>query len=150
MSKTEVSVHEVAVPEPGDDLIGSRIWVPELPPVVSCSAAEDMARQEYALSADLKYQIQRFGVGHHTVSGQVDFDHLDLTTAMALVEESSQAWLRLPKLVRDRYQHWGAVEAAARSGELSQLLKAAGIDGEVVPPSSPDASPSDSAAVAGT
>lgn len=115
---------------------------------VECTAAEDMARQEYALSSDLKYQIQRFGVGHHVVSGELDFDNLDLTRALALVEESSQAWLQLPKVLRDRYQSWTAIEQAHQSGELAQVLKAAGIDGGSLPSVS-DASPSDSAADGG-
>lgn len=95
-------------------------------PVVDCSGSEDMARQEYALSSDLRYQVQRFGVGRPFQSGEVDFDAMDLTKAFQVVEEAQQAWLRLPKVVRDRYQSWANVEAAAESGELEQLLKAAG------------------------
>lgn len=126
-------------------IIGMRIAVDEEPPVVACSEKEDMARQEYALQADLAYQVQRFGVGHHVQSGEVDFDNLDLTRALQIVEESQMAWLRLPKVVRDRYSSWANVEKAAQSGELEQLLKAAGIAGSITPAST-DASPSDSAA----
>lgn len=111
---------------------------------IACTAEEDMARQEYALQADLSYQVQRFGVGHHTVSGEVDFDNLDLTRAIQLVEESQQQWLQLPKVVRDRYQSWANVERAAQTGELQQLLKASGIDGGGSP-SKPDAAASESA-----
>jgi len=121
--------------------VGSVEWwaAREAGPVVACTASEDMARQEYALSADIRYQIQQFGVGHRGVSGHVDFDNMDLTRAYELIEESSQAWLRLPRVLRDRYQSWSAIERAAASGELEQLLKAAGADG--VPPSVPAASP---------
>lgn len=113
-------------------------------PVIACTADEDMARQEYGLKSEIKYQIQAFGVGHRVSGGEVDFDHLDLTTALALVEESSQRWLTLPKVIRDRYQSWSAVEAAAQSGELEQLLKAAGA--AEVPSAVSGAAPSDSAA----
>lgn len=117
-------------------------------PTIECSAAEDMARQEYALSSDLAYQIQRFGVGHHTRSGVVDFDHLDLTSALALVERSQQQWLELPKVVRDRYQSWANVEKAAQTGELQQLLKAAGAPAVVAggPAASPSEAPAGSSA----
>lgn len=114
-------------------------------PVVVCTEAEDMARQEYALSADLAYQVQRFGVGVHGKFGNQDFSLLDLTTALALVEQSQAAWLELPKVVRDRYMSWANVEAAAASGELEQLLKAAGATG--ASPVASAASASDSAPV---
>lgn len=108
-------------------------------PVVECSAAEDMCRQEYGLSSDIKYQIQTFGVGHRGESGMVNYDQMDLTTALELVEESSRAWSRLPAVVRERYGSWAAIEAAGASGELEQLLKAAGVNG--VSPLTPAASP---------
>lgn len=94
-----------------------------------CTAEEDKCRQEYGPQSQIGYQISRFGVGHPLQFGQVDYDSMDLTRAMELIEQSGQAWLSLPKVVRDRYQSWGAVEAAAASGELQQLLKAAGADG---------------------
>lgn len=110
------------------EFVGQEVVFRDRPsPVVVCTAEEDKARQEYAMSADIKYQIQRFGVGHPLQGGAIDFDNLDLTRAMALVEEASEAWLRLPSVVRERYQSWAAVEAAARSGELDQVLKAAGV-----------------------
>lgn len=134
------------VPEP---FVGSAAWWAEranmLAPVVACTDAEDMCRQEYGLTADIKYQIQQFGVGHPSKGGVVDFDNMDLTRALELIEESSQQWLRLPRALRDRYQSWAAVEAAAASGELEQVLKAAGA-GEVPSPV-PAASASDSAPV---
>jgi len=117
----------------------------DVPDVVECTAAEDMCRQEYALQSDLAYQIQRFGVGVHGKSGIVDFDSMDLTAAMSLLEASQKAWLALPKVVRDRYMSWQNVQAAAESGELQQVLKAAGA-GELVS-SVPAASASDSAPV---
>lgn len=95
-------------------------------PGIVCTKEEDMARQEYALSTEIGYQISRFGVGHPAVFGEQDFDRMDLTTSMAIIEESSQRWLALPKLIRDRYHSWGAVERAAKSGELDQLLRTAG------------------------
>ncbi|AXH75763.1 MAG: hypothetical protein [Microviridae sp.] len=107
-----------------------------------------MARQEYALQADLSYQVQRFGVGQPLQFGAVDFDQMDLTRAMSLIEESQQKWLELPRVIRDRYQSWANVEQAAATGELEQLLKAAGIEGGVSP-SKPGASASDSAPVQG-
>jgi len=112
---------------------------------VTCTAAEDMARQEYALSSNLAYQVQKFGVGQFGRSGEQDFDLMDLTTAMAIVEESHAAWGRLPKVVRDRYQSWQNVEAAAKSGELEQVLKTAGVEAGSSA-SAPGVSPSDSAA----
>jgi len=113
---------------------------------VVCTADEDMARQEYALSSDLTYQIQRFGVGVHPGKyGVQDFDLMDLTKAHELVEESQRRWLQLPRLVRDRYQSWANVEKAAASGELSQLLKTAGAEAGGSA-SAPAVSPSDSAA----
>lgn len=117
----------------------------EVSPVVVCTVEEDRARQEYALSSDLAYQVQRFGVGGPVRYGDQDMHLFDLTTALRLVEESQEAWLRLPKVVRDRYSSWANVERAAESGELEQVLKAAGVTGEV--PVAPAASPSDSAAV---
>jgi len=113
-------------------------------PVVACTAEEDMARQEYALSADLSYQIQRFGVGAHGIYGELDYDHLDLTRAHELVREAQEAWLRLPKVIRDRYRSWANVEEAARSGELDQVLKTAGATGMFTV--APAVSPSESAA----
>lgn len=110
---------------------------------IECTAAEDMARQEYALSADVGYQVQRFGVGHPTKSGAIDFDHMDLTKAYQIVEQAQLAWLELPSVIRDRYKTWANVEAAAESGELAQLLKTAGV--EEVPSSIRAGSPSDSA-----
>lgn len=130
------------------DVIGQRIVVDEEPPVLACLESEDMARQEYALQADLAYQVQRFGVGHHTVSGEVDFDTMDLTEALRIVEASQQAWLRLPRVVRDRYQSWSNVEKAAQTGELEQLLKAAGVEAGGSA-STAAASPSESAAGGG-
>lgn len=115
-------------------------------PVIECTAAEDMARQEYKLQSDLSYQVQRFGAGLPFKSGEVNFDLMDLTKAFELIAESRDAWLRLPKVVRDRYQSWDNVERAAASGELAQVLKAAGID-DGSSSSIPAASPSDSAAV---
>lgn len=108
---------------------------------VRCTAEEDMARQEYALSTEIGYQISRFGVGHPVTFGEQDFDRMDLTTSMEIIEESSQRWLSLPKVVRDRYQSWTAVERAAKSGELEQLLRTAGAPAgrsggaQAVPPS---------------
>lgn len=96
-------------------------------PGVVCSAEEDKARQEYALSTEIGYQISKFGVGHPLNFGEQDFDQMDLTTSMGIIEESSQRWLALPKLIRDRYHSWAAVEAAAKSGELEQLLRTAGV-----------------------
>jgi len=115
-------------------------------PVIECTEAEDMARQEYKLQSDLQYQVTRFGAGLPFKSGEVNFDNLDLTRAFELIEESREAWLRLPGVVRDRYQSWASVEKAAASGELEQLLKTAGIDTGVVPVAKPAVSPSDSAA----
>jgi len=102
------------------------VWQDRPGPVISCTEAEDRCRQEYALQADLAYQVQRFGVGHHGDAGTVDFDAMDLTHALDLVARSNQAWLELPKVVRDRYMTWQNVEKAAQTGELQQLLGAAG------------------------
>lgn len=116
-------------------------------PVVACTAEEDRARQEYGLESDISYQISKFGVGHPMVHGELDFDALDLTRAMELIDESQARWMTLPKVVRDRYQSWANVEKAAASGELEQLLKAAGVDAGSSA-SSPTASASGSAPVA--
>lgn len=118
--------------------------VPDFGPVVECSAEEDRARQEYKLQSDLAYQVQRFGVGAHPVYGSVDFDNLDLTRALEIVERSREEWAKLPAVVRERYGSWAAVERAHRSGELEQVLKAAGA--AEVPSAALAASPSDSAA----
>lgn len=114
-------------------------------PVVSCTADEDRARQEYRLQSDLAYQVQRFGVGMHPAYGVQDFDAMDLTRAFEIVDASRVAWMELPAVIRERYGSWGAVEKAAQTGELEQVLKAAGLDGGSSP-SEPVASPSDSAA----
>lgn len=111
---------------------------------IECTAAEDMARQEYKLQSDLQYQVTRFGAGLPFQPGDVDSD-IDLTRAFELIEESQQRWLSLPRVIRDRYQSWANVERAAASGELEQVLKAAGI-GELASPV-PPASASDSAPV---
>jgi len=113
-------------------------------PGIECTAEEDKARQEYALQSEIGYQIQRFGVGHPLQFGSVDYDSMDLTKAMALLEEAQTAWLSLPAVIRDRYQSWANVEAAAASGELEQVLKAAGVSAAVADASG--ASPSESAA----
>lgn len=132
-----------------DDFVAPRgqeaVGVVDVSPLIRCTAEEDMARQEYALQSDLAYQVQRFGVGQFGRSGVQDFDLMDLTKALAVIEESQQRWLSLPKVVRDRYQSWQNVERAAESGELAQILKAAGIEGSGSP-SKPAASPSGSAA----
>lgn len=114
-------------------------------PGVECTAAEDMARQEYKLESDIQYQLARFGQGMPHQHGEFDFDRADLQQALAAVEEAAQAFGRLPKLVRDRYRSWAAVEAAARTGELEQLLKVAGVNADVSA-LAPAASPSGSAA----
>lgn len=114
-------------------------------PTVACTAAEDRCRQEYKLSSDLAYQVQRFGVGIHPVYGEMDMEAQDLTRAFEILEESRTAWLNLPQVVRARYTNWQAVEAAHRSGELAQVLQAAGVEGGGSP-SAPAASPSVSAA----
>lgn len=118
-------------------------------PVVSCTAEEDRARQEYRLQSDLAYQVQRFGVGAHPQYGTVDYETMDLTRAFEIMAESRRAWLELPSIVRERYGSWQGVEKAAASGELEQLLKTAGLDGSRKP-SGPDGSPSDSAGDKGT
>lgn len=118
-------------------------------PVVACTPDEDKARQEYGLESDITYQISKFGVGHPVAHGELDFDSMDLTRAFELIEESQSRWLSLPKVVRDRYKSWANVEKAAASGELEQLLKAAGVDAGSSA-SAPAASPSDSAAGGGS
>lgn len=118
----------------------------DVPVGLECPPEEDMARQEYKLSSDTAYQVQRFGAGLPFKTGELNFDLLDLTKAFELMAESREAWLRLPKIVRDRYRSWDNVERAAATGELLQVLKAAGIDAGAVPASKPDASPSESAA----
>lgn len=122
------------------------VGVVDVSVVVACPESEDMARQEYRLSSDLAYQVQKFGAGLPFKSGEVNFDNLDLTVAFDLIAQSREAWLRLPRVVRDRYQSWNNVERAAASGELEQLLKTAGIDTGAVPGAKPAVSPSDSAA----
>lgn len=117
---------------------------PNLTPVLDCSGDKDMARQEYGVQSQIGYQMSRFGVGHPLTFGEVDFDRMDLTTALQVIEDSQQAWLKLPKVLRDRYQSWSNLEAAAASGELEQVLKAAGA--AEVSSAAPAASPSDSAA----
>lgn len=126
----------------GQDSVG----LVDVPVVVECTEAEDMARQEYKLQSDLSYQVQRFGTGHKVQFGVIDFDNSDLTRAFELVAESRDAWLRLPKVIRDRYHSWPALEAAIVSGEADQLLKAAGVAADAVAAAKPAASPSDSAA----
>lgn len=96
-------------------------------PGVVCTAEEDKARQEYKQSSEIGYQISRFGVGHPVAHGEFDYDNLDLTRAYELVNDASERWLRLPRVIRDRYHSWAAVEAAASSGELEQVLKTAGV-----------------------
>lgn len=117
----------------------------EREPVIACTAEEDRTRQEYKLQADISYQVQRFGVGMHPAYGDQDFAMLDLDVALKLVEDSREAWARLPQVVRARYGSWAAVEHAAQTGELAQVMKAAGL----TPPSGvgSDASASDSAPV---
>lgn len=114
-------------------------------PGIVCTAAEDMARQEYKLQSDLQYQVTRFGAGLPFHSGELDTD-LDLTRAFELIEETQQRWLTLPKGVRDRYMSWANVEHAAKTGELEQFLKTLGLDGGSLP-SKPDGSASGSAPV---
>lgn len=113
-------------------------------PGVECTAEEDMARQEYLLSTDLAAQFQRLGMGMPRSYGEVDLDLMDATTAFELIQDAQAAWERLPKVVRDRYHSWAAIETAERSGELAQLLKVSGTGAAVAPV--PEASPSDSAA----
>jgi len=120
------------------------VWLDLQFPGIECTAEEDKARQEHALSTEIGYQISRFGVGHPVNYGEQNFDLMDRTVAIEVIEASNQAWLSLPKVVRDRYQSWANVEAAAASGELQQLLKAAGVAAAVA--AAPAASPSDSAA----
>lgn len=113
-------------------------------PGVVCTPEEDKARQEYALQSEIGYQISKFGVGHPIQYGNVDYDSMDLTKAYALIQESQQAWLRLPRAIRDRYQSWANVEAAAKTGELDQFIKAHVGSAAVAEPAG--ASPSESAA----
>lgn len=95
--------------------------------VIECPPEGDMARQEYKESADLRYQVERFGVGvHQPVYGESHTD-LDLTQAFQLVERAQGAWLALPAVVRQRYANWREVEAAALSGELEQVIRTAGV-----------------------
>lgn len=114
-------------------------------PVVACTPEEDRARQEYGVSSQIQYQIQRFGINHPLVSGEADFELMDLTVAMQKIEAANAAWLELPKVVRDRYHSWAAVEHAAKSGELDDLLKGAGVpagsSGGAPAPSASDSAP---------
>lgn len=109
------------------------VWIDRESEGLVCDPATDMCRQEYALQTDLTYQVQRFGAGQPFQNGSVDFDAMDLTEALSLVERAQLAWLELPRVVRDRYQSWQNVERAAQSGELQQLLKAAGVEGSGLP-----------------
>lgn len=128
-------------------LVGQEVvWQDRVSEGLQCDPSQDMCRQEYALQTDLAYQIQRFGAGQPFQNGVVDFDGMDLTTAYGLIERAQLAWAELPRVVRDRYGSWQNVERAAQSGELQQLLKAAGVEGSGLP-SAAGAVPSDSAAV---
>lgn len=91
-----------------------------------CPPEEDMARQEYALSSQIQYQIQQFGVGRPAESGEVDWDLRDLTTAMSIVREANDQWLTIPADVRARYSSWSNLEHARASGELDAFLKTRG------------------------
>lgn len=117
----------------------------EREPVIVCTSDEDRTRQEYKLQADISYQVARFGVGMHPAYGDQDFSMLDLDAALALVADSREAWARLPQAIRARYGSWAAVEHAAQTGELAQVMKAAGLTPAVGV--GPDASASGSAPV---
>lgn len=96
---------------------------------LKCDPKEDRARQEFKADADVSTILSRFGAGAtfgapRGSSGEVDFD-LDLQTAYRVVEESRQAWLRLPLEVRQKYRGWQELQAAVESGEWP-LKKAPG------------------------
>lgn len=96
--------------------------IPHFGDRVECTASEDMARQEYKLESDIAYQMARFGQGMPHQHGEFDFDRADLQQALAAVEEATQAFQRLPKVVRDRYRSW---LAAGLNADLSALSPAA-------------------------
>lgn len=88
---------------------------------VRCDPKEDRARQEFKRESETSTILARFGAGQAFPmtpgrGGEVDFD-LDLQAAYRVVEESRQAWLRLPADVRARFRGWEELQAAVEAGE---------------------------------
>lgn len=88
---------------------------------VKCDPKEDRARQEFKAESETSTILARFGAGQafparRLENGEVDFD-LDLATAHRVVQESRDAWFRLPLEVRQKYRNWMELQGAVEAGE---------------------------------
>lgn len=102
-------------------------------PSTECPASEELVRKEFQRETDVAYQMRMFGVGQafqrRGVSGSVDYD-VDRLSALAILEDASFLWKKLPVNVREKYKDWGEVEAAAMDGSLADLFKPAEVPKE--------------------
>jgi len=83
-------------------------------------AGPDLTRQEFAADADAETFVKRYGVPAAPQFGEqtaFDFD-LHLQDAKLVVQETREAFLRLPDAIRARYPSWYLVMEAAAVGEV--------------------------------
>ena len=96
---------------------------------VACTAGEDRARPEFLKESLTSTILARFGAGQVLpvrpgVNGETDYD-LDLHRAIALVQESKDAWMRLPREARSKYRSWIELQTAIEKGEYPEPVKKA-------------------------
>lgn len=93
--------------------------------VLKAAPEEEAVRKEFGKDADVKYQLERFGVDltRRPIPGAVvDYD-MDRLSALQLLGEAEALFESLPPVVREKYKTWPEIEAAALNGELTKLFE---------------------------
>lgn len=89
---------------------------------IFCTAAEDMARQEFADEADINKILGRFGIDAFVKKpefGEQDFD-LDLYGALDAMAKARTAFGHLPTALKHKYRNWKNFLNAAEQGGLTE------------------------------
>lgn len=109
---------------------------------ITCTAAEDMTRQEKEPETRTDVILGRFTPGGFSgakppVYQEVDFN-LDLQQALTRKRVADRAFNRLPQTVRDKYRDWEHVAAAINAGTFDKKdLEPPAKDVPSAPPSVP-------------
>lgn len=89
-------------------------------PTISCTKAEDKARQEFKEEADVNYMLSRFGItptrGAPTY-GEWD-DTIDLQSALQSLHDARTAYRDLPENLRNKFTRMEDLLAALENGSL--------------------------------
>jgi len=86
---------------------------------LSCNPDHDKTRQEFAEEANINTLLARYGVQNARTPqyGDVDYD-VGFTEAMHSAQLAHEAYLRLPREIRDRYPTWDALYQGVLAGEV--------------------------------